>query len=385
MADEDSSANAAAGAETSTSGAAGGRFPCSGCGAELAYSPSQASLVCPYCGSLEVIPESPDEVVERDFAQALRATGESLATIHGLDFEVRCQVCGAAILVPGKTASEACPYCGSKIDNQPVEAQAMLPPESILPFKIERRDATAAFRQWIAGRWFAPSDLARFATEGRILGLYVPYWTFDCDTTSDYSGLRGDHYWVTETYQTTDTRGQTVTQTRQVMQTAWRPASGRVEHAFDDVLIAASHSLPGDYLTALEPWDLADLVPFQAAYLSGFCTERYQVPLEQGFVLAKGRMGPTIRTRCQRDMGGDVQQLHSVQTEYQNITFKHVLLPVWHGVYRYRDRAFHIMINARTGEVQGERPTSWIKVTLAILAAAAVAGLVAWFASQNMG
>ena len=37
------------------------------------------------------------------------------------------------------------------------------------------------------------------------------------------------------------------------------------------------------------------------------------------------------------------------------------------------------MINARTGEVQGERPWSWIKITLAILLVIGVIAGLYWF------
>lgn len=55
--------------------------------------------------------------------------------------------------------------------------------------------------------------------------MYVPYWTYDSDTTSFYRGQRGDHYWVTQHY-TTQQNGKTVHKTRQVRKTRWYPASG---------------------------------------------------------------------------------------------------------------------------------------------------------------
>jgi hypothetical protein len=41
---------------------------------------------------------------------------------------------------------------------------------------------------------------------------------------------------------------------------------------------------------------------------------------------------------------------------------------VWISAYRYRDRTFRFIVNARTGQVQGERPWSVLKVTLAVIA-----------------
>ena len=35
--------------------------------------------------------------------------------------------------------------------------------------------------------------------------------------------------------------------------------------------------------------------------------------------------------------------------------------------YRYRDKTFQVVVNACTGEIQGERPWSWLKITAAIV------------------
>lgn len=323
---------------------------------------------------METIPQSQGAIVEHSFDDALELHHED--TIPGLDCEVRCDVCGVTILVPAKTVTKSCPYCASTIVNEPQAAEKMYPPESLLPFKLERREAAAAFRRWLTGLWFAPRDLTQLATAGQIHGLYVPHWTFDSSTESDYHGMRGDHYWVTVVENVRDANGRMVQQTRQVMKTRWTPAAGTVAHDFDDVLVVASHSLPGDSMMALAPWNLEDLVVFDPGYLSGFQTERYQVDLRAGFTLAQGIMDQEIRGLCMRDIGGDVQQLSSVRTRHRDVTFKHLLLPVWHSVYRYRDKPFHFLVNARTGEVVGARPISWWKVTGAILGVAGIVGII---------
>jgi hypothetical protein len=46
---------------------------------------------------------------------------------------------------------------------------------------------------------------------------------------------------------------------------------------------------------------------------------------------------------------------------------KHILLPVWLSTFRYNNKVYQFLINARTGEVQGERPYSPAKITLAVV------------------
>ena len=198
-------------------------------------------------------------------------------------------------------------------------------------------------------------------------GMYVPHWTYDASVTTEYTGQRGVHYYVPVS---------TGKGTVMVRRTWWTPVGGVVENAFDDILVLASHSLPRTYMEKLEPWGLSDLVPFQNEYMSGFRAESYQIGLEQGFSEARGQMAEPIRRTIRYHIGGDEQIIQSMHPEFNDITFKHILLPVWISAYRYRNKPFRFLINARTGEVQGERPWSWIKIASAVAGAAAVLAAV---------
>ena len=231
--------------------------------------------------------------------------------------------------------------------------------------------------------WFAPNDLKKAVLNfDHFKGVYIPYWTYDTDTTTSYVGQRGEHYYVTETYTTTE-NGKTVTKTRQVQRTRWYPASGRVHKFFDDILVAATNSLPRKYIYKLEPWDLENLVSFNKSFLSGFITEKYQVELPEGFEIAKGIAAAEITRLVHRDIGGDEQRIISMHSSYNNITFKHLLLPVFVSAYRFKNKVYQFLVNGRTGEVQGQRPYSWIKIVLVSLIGIIVIGAIIYFASQK--
>ena len=213
-------------------------------------------------------------------------------------------------------------------------------------------------------------------TSEKLKGVYLAHWTYDSNTTTSYIGSRGEHYYVTESY--TDSDGNR--KTRQVRKTRWYPASGRVYLNFDDILVVANDSLPRKYTEKLEPWDLENLVTYTEEYLSGFSSERYSVGLAEGFDHAKDQVDGDIVGAVRRDIGGDEQRIHSRYTDWDNVKYKHILLPVWVTAYRFKDEVYRVVINARTGEVQGERPWSWIKITLAVIAVLAViAGIVYLF------
>ncbi len=343
----------------------GRKFPCKQCGARLDFDPSQRALKCPYCGHVEEIAPSKAGVVEHDYAQALAKLLTDRGVIAGRSNEVRCPGCGASVLIEDNVETESCPFCATHLVNAPrTAAIAMILPESTLPFHITDRQATEAFNTWIKSRWFAPNDLKQMANLGQLSGVYLPYWTYDSMTYTHYTGQRGDDYWETESY--TDAQGNR--QTREVRKTRWHYVSGEVDHFFDDVLVCASRSLPSNLVTALQPWDLAGLEDFRPEFLASFKTERYVVTLPEGFAAAQGIMDAEIRRLCCRDIGGDHQQLSAVQTQHVGVTFKHILLPMWLAVYRYHEKTYRILVNARTANVEGDRPYSWIKITLAVIA-----------------
>ena len=342
-------------------------YPCSSCGADLLFEPGDGFLTCPYCGHKEAIPESAQQVEEQSFEQHLRIRPEQMAPLATNALEVQCQSCAAkSIFTPPEVAGR-CEFCGVQIVAQPKSADPILTPGGLLPFSITQPQASSELKRWLSSRWFAPNDLKRFAQAEAIHGVYIPFWTYDTNTTTDYEGQRGEYYYVTETYYETDSKGNQVQRTRQVRHTRWYHASGTVSASFDDVLIPATQSLPPDRLAALEPWDLPQLRPYEPAFLSGFKAQRYQVDLAQGFEHAKRVIAPAIENDIRNDIGGDEQRIDSAQTSYHDVTFKHLLLPVYAGAYRYNNKLFQILVNGRTGEIQGERPYSFWKIALLVV------------------
>ncbi len=339
------------------------RYNCPGCSADLVFEPQNGSLICPYCGRTEQIPASVGDVQERSYEAYLELKPEQLTTIAENALEVQCRGCGATVTFTPPDVAGECAFCAAPIVAQPQPPHPMLAPESVLPFRVTRKQAADAIKAWLSSRWFAPSALCQLARQESTQGVYLPFWTYDAHTVSHYTGQRGEHYWETETYMDRDERGNSVTRTRQVRRTRWYPASGSVTRWFDDLLIPATRSLSSERLHTLQPWDLPDLEPYQPAYLAGYRAQRYQVELRDGFEAAKSAMKPVIENDVRQDIGGDEQQVQRVLTAYSGITFKHVMLPVWISAYKFQDRVYQVIVNARTAEVQGDRPYSVLKIT----------------------
>jgi predicted RNA-binding Zn-ribbon protein involved in translation (DUF1610 family) len=346
------------------------RFPCRQCGADVEFAPGTDKVKCPYCSAENGV-EAQGAVEELDLIATL--DGLEQAAPHAEARTIKCQACAAEVTAPPHVTSFSCCFCGTNIVSQ-VECASRLVPNGVLPFEIPREKAVESFRRWVSSRWFAPNRLkSQSLIDHQLAGVYMPAWTFDTAAQTSYTGLRGDAYYVTVG------SGKNRRRERRIR---WTHASGRVRNDFDDVLVIASHSLPEKLVKGLEPWDLKAVRPYADKWLAGFRAETYQIDLKGGWVAAQDLMEVVIVETIRADIGGDEQQVLTKQVRYSGMTFKHLLLPVWVSAYRFRGKLYRFVINARTGEVQGERPYSAVKITLAVIAGLIVAGLVAFFVTR---
>jgi LSD1 subclass zinc finger protein len=340
-------------------------FPCQGCGAKLSFAPGTQHLKCEYCGTANEIEASDGRIEELDFDTFLRSIEGREETVAAE--VVKCAKCGAEQTLPDHHFAAACSFCSTPIVSRGYASRA-IKPRAMIPFQVERARAQDEFRRWIGKLWLAPAELKRAAkSDAGLTGLYVPYWTYDCRTASDYTGERGDDYYVDERVTTQDSQGRAVSEVRRVKKTRWSAAAGHVERFHDDVVVMASRSIPATMRGAAMAWNLKGLVAYQPEYVSGFRAEAYQVGLRDGFPVAKEQIDARVYDLVRRDIGGDQQRVHHIDTHYAEVKFKHVLLPVWISAYRYHGKVYRFLINGQTGEVSGESPISWAKVTLLVV------------------
>ena len=75
----------------------------------------------------------------------------------------------------------------------------------------------AIFSKWIRKRWLAPNVLKTLYQQDKVQGIYMPYWTFDADTSTDYTAMGGIDYEV----EYTDEKGEKHT----TIETRWNPTT----------------------------------------------------------------------------------------------------------------------------------------------------------------
>jgi hypothetical protein len=339
---------------------------CAACGAQAEWNPSKQLLVCPFCGTASPFTVDPASgaILENDLARALRELPDSARGWLAEKRTVQCQSCKAVSVFDPERVGQNCDFCGSPALVDYTEIKAPVRPQSLLQFKVAESQVRERIRQWYASKWFAPSALKTRALVDRVHGVYIPYWTFDAQAVCPWEAEAGHYYYTTETYR--DSKGNQ--QTRQVRHVRWEPASGEVQHFFDDEPVPGTRGVSHGLLKQIEPFPTrTDLVPYDTAYLSGFVVEHYQIVLLDAAERSRQSMTEQLREMCAARIPGDTSRNLVIHPEFSGETFKHILVPVWLLSYLYRSKSYQVVVNGSTGQMAGQYPKSAWKIFFVVL------------------
>ncbi len=335
---------------------------CPSCGGTMDYNPDKNNMTCPYCGyeeSIEIVDES-FVAEELDFNQAENDDSCDWGTATRT---VICKACGAETVYDFNDIASECPYCGSnQIIEQETEVNVMAP-GGVIPFQMDAKTASNRFKSWIKGQFFCPKQAKDNAKPAAFSGMYIPFWTFDSQTSSSYTG----QYGIVRHRRTRD--GKTVSETQ------WYTTGGHYSLFLDDVLVCGSTRQNDNMLSQIEPFDTTKVVAYKPEYLAGFTAERYTVKVREAWETAKSKIATILKrdveAKIKREHGTTLTRFVQLNTSHRNVTYKYILLPVWISSFKYNGKVYHFMINGQTGKVSGQTPISWPKVILTILAIAA--------------
>lgn len=333
-------------------------YKCPCCGAGLKFDGAAQKMGCEYCGNsfdMETVRQYNDslqseageqfqwEEYDADSGNGDWKEGEQ-ESLQGYI----CPSCGGEIVGDATTAATRCPYC----DNPavlPNQVSGMYRPDYVIPFRKSREEAKQAFRDNCKGKRLLPKFFLDEQRMESIMGIYVPFWLFDCDTDANisYNATKVRH-WSDSNYRYTKTDYFLVNR------------SGSM--GFEKVPVDGSKKMDDTYMEAIEPFQYKDMVDFDTAYLSGYLADKYDVDAEQN----KPRANQRIRSSVESLMRSTVKGYSSVTVKNSHIRFadgkvSYALLPVWVLNTRYKDKLYMFAMNGQTGKFVGELPISWKK------------------------
>ena len=336
---------------------------CDSCGALLYYEPGTTYLKCIYCGAQneivnkEITLSNVEAIDYDDFTSAINDISDARFTVE--TEIVKCNNCGASSALDRHITADLCAFCATPliIDHH---VERVVRPHGVIPFALNEKKVYPLFTSWAGGLWFAPNDFKKIfkSSNIRLKGVYIPFWSFDAQAYSEYEGERGEYYYENVVRRGADGKDVHVQERR----TRWYYIDGSIENTFTDIVVTASQSLPENFASKIGPWNMKDLKPFDDKYLNGFVAETYSIDHVKGAIAAKRLMDQEIEYAVRRQIGGDTQRVHQIDTTYDAIKLKYVLLPVWLSAYQYNGKSYQILVNAFTGKVYGQRPYSFWKI-----------------------
>ncbi|HVW95194.1 MAG TPA: hypothetical protein VHA56_04460 [Mucilaginibacter sp.] len=355
---------------------------CAGCGAPLHFEPGTQTLTCDYCGSASKIDGADIQdqaVMAEDYGLFLSRIGTE-KTAKGFE-TVKCSNCGSTSVLESKVSADKCPFCRSPLVVDLAASNNYIAPHYVLPFKVNQQTARKLFLNWIKDLKFAPSDLKSKVNNSTspIDGVYLPYFIFDADSVTKYTGERGMYYYISEIYYER-VNGDDVMRTREVRHTNWFPVSGTVENTFTNMVRPASNLVDEETLKQLGNFELNALVRYDERYVTGFKAQTFSIDPKDAIQGVADSIGPFIAQSIFADIGGNEQRITSRSTDLTHIKIKYVLMPLWISAYRYKDKTYQFAINGCTGKVSGQHPVgTWKIVRLVLIILAVIAALVIYF------
>ncbi len=354
------------------------QYKCPCCGGAIEFDFESQNLKCPYCDT-EFEPET-----LRSYDDDLKAEGEDQldweqsagnewreGETDGIRIYI-CNSCGGEIVGDETLAATKCPFCDNPVVMKG-QLSGTLKPDFVIPFKLGKEDAKAAYLKHITGKRLLPKVFKDKNHIDEIRGLYVPFWLFDADADADarYRATKVTS-WSDSNYIYTKTSFYSVTRQGSM--------------GFDRIPVDGSEKMPNDLMESLEPFDFSCAEDFQTAYLAGYFADKYDVDAEQSITRANERVKhSTEQTLASTVVGYSSVMPESVKVRLSNGSTKYALCPVWLLNTTYEGKKYTFAMNGQSGKFVGDLPLDkkayrrWLfGLTAAIGAVAFAVSYIAW-------
>lgn len=321
-------------------------FKCPCCGGAIAFDSGLQRMKCPYCDTefdvdtLKNFEKADQSDRQDDMNWSGAVEGEQW------DDEMNvyiCKSCGGEIASDENTAATSCPFCGNPVVMNG-RLSGVLKPDYIIPFKLDKKAAKAALFNHFKGKRLLPKVFKDENHIDEVKGIYVPFWLFGCDVDADirYRATR-TRVWSDSKYNYTETSHFLVSR------------AGNI--GFERVPVDGSTKMADDMMESLEPFDFADSVEFNKAYLAGYFADKYDVTAD----MTVNRANERVKHSTEQAFANTVHGFDSVIPESSRIqihngTAKYALYPVWLLNTSWNGTNYTFAMNGQTGKLVGNLP-----------------------------
>ena len=318
---------------------------CSSCGGTLRYDIASYGLVCDFCGTVKRLhrPEEGAAIGEFDFATALRGSNTNWGITRRL---VTCKSCGAQMLYDSDQMSGMCPYCGSAVVLTAEDADCGVAPTAIIPFTLTKEQIAEKFYRWNKFAFWSPEKFRRGKILSNLVPLYIPYWTFEADAVTAYSGRFGR-----------------TTGSGDNERTTWYQKTGIAEKHISEFNVCGSRKFFNDkMLNSTVSFKSRECLPYTPETLSGMAAEIYTLGIDEAWNYAKTvGLKKEIMESTRENEHADCYTNLYYSTEFYNVKFKYVLVPVYLAGCKYGSKIYNVVASGTNGRGKCDRPISIAK------------------------
>ena len=320
---------------------------CKNCGGTMRYDVASYGLICDFCGTKKPLHKPEEEYVseELDFESALRDETAGWGISGRV---VSCKQCGAQMLYGSEQMSGMCPYCGSAIVLSSEEMDSGMAPSGIIPFKTTKEEVEKNYYKWNKFAFWSPEDFRKGKVLGNLVGVYVPFWTFDADAVTTYSGDFGRNI----------TRGEVET-------TKWDYSSGVVDTFINDTCICASKRfISNKKLNQVVKFTPEEIQNYTPDALVGFAAEKYTINIDEAWEMAQNAAKKKLKDAARKNEHADCYRNLKLSTEYGNIKYRYFLFPVWLAACPYKGKIYYVVASGHDNRGLCDRPVSVPKMVI---------------------
>lgn len=324
-------------------------YKCPCCGGAIAFDSTIQKMKCPYCDTefeMETLASYDNELRDEqsDDMNWQMASGETWTEneLDGLNAYV-CHSCGGEITCDVNTAATSCPFCGNPVVLTG-QLSGALRPDLVIPFKVNQRAAKEALKKHCEGKRLLPKVFKDENHIDEIKGVYVPFWLFDtgANVNMRYKATKVRR-WSDSHYDYTETKFYAVSR------------GGKL--SFERVPVDGSTKMPDDLMESIEPFDCAEAVDFQTAYLAGYLADKYDVDAEQSVERANERIRKSAEDAFYDTVKGYATVTkESGSIQLQNGRVFYALFPVWLLSTSWNGENYLFAMNGQTGKMVGNLP-----------------------------
>lgn len=336
-------------------------YTCPQCGASMAYDIASGGLHCSHCGYEEL----PEVNKVGKSAEQFEFTLETLEQVNygwGVErLDLECQNCGARVSISSEQMTHTCAFCGSNKVILSCSQQDFFRPRYLIPFQVKPDTCQEIVTKWLSGHWMTPAALKSLVNLQTFSEIYLPYWTFDSETSAKWQAEVG-HPEAERYYDPSDRTWKTRTKIN------WRWESGSVHLKIDDLLVTGTRRVSSRHLLAIQNYNLHALVTFDPGFLAGMRAQSYDVSLEAAWEVARQEMREKTRQACRKQASTSLIRNFRMDMDFNDETWRFILMPIFLAAYKYDGKVYQVLVNGQTGTISGQRPVDWAKVWLVIAA-----------------